>query len=184
LTKLKQELEWLGEVNSQALQAALRNLDNVYTRFFRERKGFPKFKKKIGRQSFQCPQKSEVDFDNNIISLIKIKNIKAKLHRKFKGKIKTVTISRTTTGKYFASVLVETPDVPKKTKKPNIEKAIGVDLGLKHFITLDIGEKVNNPKHLQQSSDKLVLLSRRVSRKTYIRFHLRNNWEFFKSFVC
>jgi len=166
LTKLKQDLEWLGEVNSQALQAALRNLDNAYTRFFREHKGFPNFKNKHGKQSFQCPQKSEIDFENNTISVIKIKNIKAKLHRKFKGEIKTVTISRTTTGKYFASVLVETSDTIKKTKKPKIEKAVGVDLGLKHFITLSTGEKVDNPKHLQQSSNKLVLLSRRVSRKT------------------
>jgi putative transposase len=165
LTKLKKKLEWLGEVNSQCLQASLRNLDNAYTRFFRERKGFPNFKNKHGRQSFQCPQKSDIDFENNTISIIKVKKIKAKLHRRFKGEIKTVTISRTPTGKYFASVLVETPNTINKIKKPKIEKAVGIDLGLKHFITLSTGEKVNNPKHLQKLSGKLVLFSRRLGRK-------------------
>ena len=104
LTKLKKELEWLGEVNCQSLQAALRNLDNAYTRFFRENKGFPKFKKKSTKQSFQCPQKSKVDFENNTITVIKIKKIKAILDRKFKGIIKTVTISKTSTDKYFAII--------------------------------------------------------------------------------
>jgi putative transposase len=165
LTKLKQELKWLGEVNSQALQASLRNLDNAYTRFFRQKKGFPKFKKKVGRQSFQCPQKSEVDFEARTISIIKVKNIKVVLHRKFKGEIKTVTISRTPTNKYFASVLVETPDKPKKAKKPKQNKAVGIDLGLKHFLTLDTGEKVDNPKHLQKSTGELKRLDRWTKRK-------------------
>jgi putative transposase len=166
LVKLKEKNEWLYEVNSQCLQMALRNLDNAYTRFFRERKGFPNFKNKHGLQSFQCPQKNKVDFEAGTISIIKVKNIKAKLHRKFNGKIKTITISRTPTGKYFASVLVETPDVVKTKEKPNRKKAVGIDLGLKHFITLSTGEKVDNPKHLQKFLDKLALFSRRVNRKT------------------
>jgi putative transposase len=166
LVKLKEKNEWLYEVNSQCLQMALRNLDNAYTCFFRERKGFPNFKNKHGLQSFQCPQKNKVDFEAGTISIIKVKNIKAKLHRKFNGKIKNVTISRTPTGKYFASVLVETLDVVKAKEKPSRKKAIGIDLGLKHFITLSTGEKVDNPKHLQKSLDKLALFSRRVNRKT------------------
>jgi putative transposase len=160
LIKLKQKHEWLKEVNSQALQAALRNLDNAYTRFFRERKGFPKFKNKHGKQSFQCPQRNKVDFENRIISIAKVKNIKAVLHRKFDGVIKTVTISKTKTEKYFASVLVDTLTKSKKPLNPNREKAIGIDLGLKHFITLSNGEKVENPKHLQKLSSKLKLFAR------------------------
>jgi putative transposase len=111
-------------------------------------------------------KKNKVDFEAGTISIIKVKNIKAKLHRKFNGKIKTVTISRTPTGKYFASVLVETPDVVKTKEKPNRKKAVGIDFGLKHFITLSTGEKVDNPKHLQKFLDKLALFSRRVNRKT------------------
>ncbi len=166
LVKLKGEHEWLYEVNAQCLQATLRNLDNAYTRFFREHKGFPKFKNKHSRQSFQCPQLNKVDFEKNTISIIKIKNIKAVLDRKFEGNIKTVTISKTPTGKYFASILVETPNELKKKPKPNRKKAVGIDLGLKHFITLSTGEKVENPKYLEHSSGKLALFGRRVSRKT------------------
>jgi putative transposase len=165
LTKLKHDIEWLGEVNAQSLQMSLRNLDNAYTRFFREKKGFPKFKKKSGHQSFRCPQKSKVDFENGLISVSKIKNIKASLDRKFLGVIKTVTISKTPTNKYYASVLVETPNELKKKNKPNPEKAIGVDLGVKYFATLSTGEKIDNQKHLQKLTKKLKLLARRKDRK-------------------
>jgi len=165
LTILKKELEWLKEVNSQSLQMALRNLDNAYTKFFRQKKGFPKFKNKHGRQSFQCPQRNKVDFENNTITITKIKNIKAIFDRRFKGIIKTVTINKTSTNKYFASVLVETADNLKKKSKPNKNKAIGIDLGLKNFITLSTGERVKNPKHLQKLSKKLSFFARRKNRK-------------------
>ena len=167
LTELKKEktTEWLGEVCAQSLQAALRNLDNAYTRFFREKKGFPKFKKKSGHQSFQCPQHSKVDFANNTISIVKIKNIKAVFDRKFEGKVKTVTISKTPTNKYYASVLVETPDNPKLKVEPVFDKAIGVDLGLKHFAILSTGEKIENPKHLQKSMKQLRRLSKKLTKK-------------------
>jgi len=165
LTKLKQKIEWLTEVNAQSLQMALRNLDNAYTRFFREKNGFPKFKKKSSYQSFQCPQSNKVDFDKETITVPKIKNIKATLHRKFNGTIKTVTISKTPTNKYFASVVVETTEQPKKKRKPDRKKAIGIDLGLRHFITLSTGERVENPKYLEKSADKLKLFSRWKDRK-------------------
>lgn len=113
LPELKKENEWLGEINSQALQMSIRNLDNAFTNFFRRVKdkakevGFPKFKTRKNRQSFQCPQKVKVDFENNHISLLKVPNIKAKLSRTFVGKIKTVTISKTKSNRFFASILVD-----------------------------------------------------------------------------
>jgi len=168
LPKLKaaEETKWLAEANSQALVMALRNLDNAFARFFREKKGFPKFKsKKSNRQSFQVPQRVKVDFEKRKIILPKIGAVKAKLHRKFDGKIKTVTISKTPSGKYFASVLVETDEKPLPKPEIKYETAIGVDLGLTHFAILSNGEKIENPKHLQKSLKRLKFLQRRLSRK-------------------
>lgn len=168
LTEMKKQEEyvWLNEVNSQSLQGTIRNLDNAFTKFFREKKGFPRFKsKKTNKHSFQCPQNVKVGFDNNRITIPKIKNIKAKLHRTFTGNIKTVTISKTSTDKYFASVLVEVP--AKEIKKPKIKEgtAIGIDLGLTHFITVSTGEKKDNPKHLKNSLLKLKVMQKRLSKK-------------------
>lgn len=168
LKKMKrtEEFEWLNEVNSQSLQSAIRNLSIAFTKFFREKKGFPKFKsKKSNYYSFQCPQNVKIDFDNNKITLPKIPSVKIKLHRKFKGKIKTVTISRTPTNKYHASVLAEVNG--KEVKKPKIEDitTIGIDMGLTHFATLSTDEKINNPKHLKKSLKKLRIMQKRLSKK-------------------
>ena len=67
LKELKEREPWLKKVNSQAIQASLRNLDNAYTKFFREKRGFPKFKSKHNpNQSFQCPQHCSVNLENKI----------------------------------------------------------------------------------------------------------------------
>jgi len=165
--KKQEETKWLSEVNAQALQMSLRNLDNAFTRFFREKKGFPKFKKRKNRQSFQCPQDCSISFDNQKLSIPKFRRnnkLKIKISRTFTGKMKTVTISKNTAGQYFVSILVETPgELPKKP--PVQEKTtIGIDLGLKDFATLSTGEKIANPRHLNSSKKlkyKQYLLSRR-----------------------
>jgi putative transposase len=163
--KVAEETKWLAEADSQALVMSLRNLDNAFTRFFREKKGFPKFKSKKSRQSFQIPQRVKVDFKALKIILPKIGAVRAKLYRRFEGKIKTVTISKTPSGKYFASVLVETDEKPLPKPEIKYENAIGLDLGLTHFAILSNGEKIENPKHLQKSLKRLKFLQRRLSRK-------------------
>lgn len=170
LPKLKKQeaTAWLKEVNAQSLQASLENLDKAYTRFFKEKKGFPKFKsKKDNRQSFHVPQQSRVNFETSKLSLPKFKtDISIVLHRTFEGKIKTVTISKTPTGKYFASILVEVNEVVP-TKKPISEnKAVGIDLGIKTFATLSDGVIIENPKRLRKSLKKLKRLQRTVSRQS------------------
>ena len=165
VASLKIEHSWLKEVNAQSLQMSLRNLDNAFTNFFRKQNRFPKFKSKRTKQSFQCPQYCTVNFTDNKLSIPKLKEIKTKFDRKFKGKIKTVTISRTCTDKYFASILVDDskelpiPIIPVK------EKSIGVDLGIKHFATFSNGEKIENPKYLIRLEKKLVRVQRSLSRK-------------------
>ena len=166
MTGLKTELEWLQEINSQCLQAALRNLDSAYTRFFREKKGFPRFKsKKDNRHSFSCPQNVKVDFANQTIQLPRIGKVRFVCSRTFEGTIKTVTVSKTPTGQVFASVLVETGvDAPVKSA-PNQSTAVGIDVGLKAFATLSTGETIANPRFLKKSLKKLKRLSRQHSKK-------------------
>lgn len=165
--ELKNEKEWLNEVSAQSLQASLRDLDSAYKNFFRNTKsvGFPKFKSKIDKQSFHCPQHCSVNFKNKTISIPKIKNIPAKLDRAFRGKIKTVTISKSPSGKYYASVLVDTNISELPTKEIKIETSIGVDMGIKSLAVCSNGEVFENNKNLAKSTNRLVTLQRRLSKK-------------------
>ena len=166
-SELKTEHEWLGEVNSQALQSALRNLDTAYKNFFRDTHavGFPKFKSRKQKQSFQCPQHCSVDFGKGTISIPKAKDIPAVLHRRFKGTVKTVTISMTPSGRYFASVLVGTSMQEMKPSEPMRDTTVGIDLGIKSLAVCSDGRTFANPKNLQRSLDLLKLLQKRLSRK-------------------
>lgn len=169
LPKLKnaEETKWLSEVNSLSLQASLLNLDMAFTRFFKEKKGFPNFKSKHdNNQSFQVPQNTTVDYDAKRVYLPKFKEgIKCKFDRQFKGKIKTSTVSKTPTGKYFISILVETEDTLPIKAPIDENKAVGVDLGIKTFATLSDGTEIQNPKYLKKALKKLKRLQRSVSRK-------------------
>lgn len=167
LTELKREDRhlWLKDVYSQSLQMSLRNLDNAFTTFFKSQNKFPKFKSKHNsRKSYQCPQKVKIDFENNLIQIPMIKKVKAAIHRKFEGIIRTCTISKTSTNRYFISMLVEIsenlPDKPEILK----ETSIGVDLGIKDYAITSNNKKFKNPKYLRQSEQRLKVLQRRFSR--------------------
>ena len=166
LPELKRENGWLKEVNSQSLQQTQKRLDSAFKRFFREKNGFPKFKsRKSPLQSLQVPQHYVVDFDANQIRLPKIGWVKTTLHRLFEGVLKTATVSMTTTGKFFISILV---DDGKETpiKEPfGHDSTLGLDVGIKDFVTMSNGNKVDNPKFLKSSLQRLKVLQRRVSQK-------------------
>ena len=165
LVKMKKQkgYQWLNEVNSQSLQMALRNLDNAFTNFFRKQNKFPHFKsKKKNKQSFQIPQHLKL---NDKLSILKIPNIKIKLKRKLEGKVKTATVSKTSTSKYFISILVE--QNKELLLKPEImeESTVGVDFGIKTFATISDGRKIENPKFLSKSLRQLKRQQRWLSRK-------------------
>jgi putative transposase len=164
--QVKPANEWLKTANSQSLLASLINLESAFTRFFREKKGFPKFKsKKNPVQSFQIPQHYVVDFEERNVKLPKIGKVKASLPREFDGACKTATVSRSTTGKYYISILVDDgKELPEKEKFTD-DTTIGVDVGIKDFAILSNGERVENPKYLKNSLLKLKVLSRRLSKK-------------------
>jgi putative transposase len=163
--KTSEATKWLSEVNSQSLQSAIVHLDKAFTRFFREKKGFPKFKNKHKRQSFACPQNVKIDWHNSTTKLPKIGEVKTVFSRQFDGKIKTCTISKTRTNKYFVSILI---DDGKSTPKPvpiRKETAIGIDLGIKDFAITSNGEKISNPKYLREAEIRLAVLQKQASRK-------------------
>lgn len=165
LKGLKEEHPFLKEVDSQALQASIKKLDEAFKHFFR-RGGFPKFKAKGSNESFQCPANTrKVDFDRGILTIPKIANIPIRISRRFKGKIKTVTISKNSAGQYHASILVD--NEKPYPKKPEIKKdrTVGIDLGLKDLIVTSEGIRVKNPKHLKEAEQRLKVQQRRLSRK-------------------
>ena len=164
--EIKPSNEWLKEANSQALLASLVNVESAFTKFFREKSGFPKFKsKKNPVQSYQMPQHYTVDFEKQKIKLPKIGKVKAILHRRFEGSLKTATISKSSTGKYFISVFVDDGiELPEKQKFSE-SATVGIDVGIKDFTVLSTGEKIENPKYLKNSLQRLKVLQKRVSRK-------------------
>lgn len=164
---LKAEYEWLKEVDKFALDNAIINLDSAYQKFFREHKGFPKFKsKKDNHKSYKTNitgSNIEVDFDNRKIKLPKLKWIKTRGAKRFEGKIKSATISQTPSRKYYCSVLVEQEDYKSLTETGC---NVGIDLGIKDFAITSDGDKISNPKYLAKSEKNLIKLQRQLSRKS------------------
>jgi len=166
ILKSNEDTCWLKDVNSQTLQASLENLDKAFTKFFRDKKGFPKFKSKHNnRQSFNIPQNTKVDWNKEELSIPKFKKgIKIRLHRSFDGTIKTPT------GKYFVSILVEVNEELPNKKPLSENQAIGIDLGIKTFAVLSNGVEIQNPKYLRKAMSKLkytqMLYSRYKGKRT------------------
>lgn len=166
LKLLKKEYSFLKEVNSQSLQKSLKDLDNSFSRFFKKQSKYPKFKSKYDKQSFHCPQFSEISLNDEKLFLPKFKDgIEVKIHRKFKGEIRSCTVSKTASGKYFVSILVENnKELPIK-KEVKEETAVGADLGIKNFIIMSDGKKIDNPQHLRKSLKKVKFLSKQLNKK-------------------
>ena len=179
LVPLKEELPYLKEVSSYALQQSVMNMGNAFEQFFkRGNKGYPQFKKKGVRDSFRIPIACVIDYDNWTIKVAKIGTIRFfKGHNKqIEGTIKSYTISHTPTDRYFISVLYETED----RAKLNNNKSVGIDVGIKDFATLSDGKVFESQKHLKSSLRKLRVLERTVSRryqKNKKREEQSNNWK-------
>ncbi|WP_327193041.1 IS200/IS605 family element RNA-guided endonuclease TnpB [Psychrobacter sp. PL15] len=165
----KKEFEWLKEVDSLALANVQINLQRAFQSFFKSPTfGFPNFKHKGKKDSYTTNnQKGTIAVGLNRIKLPKIGHIKATIERKITGLVKSATITKTATGKYFVSILVETVAVDL----PKTQSNIGIDLGLIDFIVLSDGSKVANPKFLSKLQNKLareqkILAKRRLVAKT------------------
>lgn len=166
IPELKNECSWLKEINSQTLQYSLVCLDTAYNNFFKNKDGFPKYKSKHkGKQSFCVPQNVIIDKENNKLVIPKFKKgIDIILHRDIKGEIKQATISKTSTGKYFASILIKTGEIYPNKKPTKKETSIGIDLGVKDVIVTSNGEKTSNPKFLKKEISKLKYQQKKYSK--------------------
>ncbi|WP_228853262.1 transposase [Aegicerativicinus sediminis] len=164
LVDLKNEFDWLKEVNSQSLQSVLMNLDKAYKRFFKGA-GFPKFKSKHGSQSFHVPQKVKVQNGRLFIPKFNRTGIKINLHRSLNGIIKSATISKTPTGIFYVSILCNVNQEIKNKCEVDENTSIGVDLGVKDFAVTSEGTVIENPRFLKNSLDRLKVLQRRAENK-------------------
>lgn len=164
MKSLKNEYEWLKEIDAISLQQSLRDLDKAYKNFFKG-SGFPKFKSKHNHnQSYRTQMVNDnIKIEDNKIKLPKIGWVEFKKHREIQGKILSVTVSRTPSNKCFVSICCTNVEIEKLPQNSN---AIGIDVGIKSFCVMSNEENIENPKYLQKSYKKLIKAQRRLSSKT------------------
>ena len=169
LPLLKKGFPFLKEANSQSLQASLKNLDAAFRNFFASRAKFPNFKKKINFAAVVIPQHFSIE--GNSLYIPKLKTpLKVKFHRRVNETAKSISITKSPSGKYYVNMLVEKVFTPLL----RINKVSGIDLGLKDFAAITAGTdannynsiKIDNPKYLIKSQDKLKKLNRQFAKKT------------------
>ena len=163
--ELKKEYEWLKEVDKFALTNAIYNVDCAYQKFFKEHAGYPKFKSKHDKHKSYTTNFTNgniaADFEEGKIKLPKLKQVKAKFHRKFEGQIKSATVSQVPSGKYYVSILVET----EHEELRHTDKNTGLDLGVKDLCITSDGTRYWNPKTIRKYEKKLAKLQRQLSHK-------------------
>lgn len=170
LTKLKQNEEtlWLNDCANVCLQQSLRNLDTAFVKFFKEKKGFPKFKsKKKSKDTVKFINSVYFDFKNWKVKIPKIGQIKLCKNKTFditSCKIGTLNVSKDKCGEYWCTIVINDLQ-PKKSKTKIVEEtSVGIDLGIKDYAILSDGTKYGNPKYLEKYSKKLMHLNKVFSR--------------------
>lgn len=168
LILLKKEHIWLKEVNSQSLQQALAVVDKSFQEFFAKKKGFPNFHKKSGQQSFKCTQSCSVEAKNKVglLSIPKFKTpIKLKLSKEIKGNITSLTISKSPSGKFFVSIITDFDYTEPQLTTIDKAQTVGIDVGIKNFLTLSNGEVYENKKFFKELHSNLAIKQKIFSRK-------------------
>lgn len=181
LPEIKELRPELNGIHSQVLQDVLRRLDKAFDAFFRrvkngEKPGFPRFRRQSGYDSFTYAQ-SGFALKDGKLRLSKIGRVKIKLHRPTPGEIKTLTITRTATGKWFACFSVEVEPDPL----PMTTKAIGIDCGLEKFATFSDGTEIANPRFFRANERALQKAQAKKKRRAASRIHERiahRRWNF------
>ncbi len=160
LPKLKEKYPFLKEANSQSLQEAVKWLDRAFKNFFEKRARFPQFKSKRKANSVSIPQHFTIE--GNKVKIPKLKKpLRFIKHREIEGEIKSISITKTPTEKFFLNVLVDRKIKPL----PKSNNIVAIDVGIETFCTLSNGDKIKKPKHLILSEKKLKKLQRCLSRK-------------------
>ncbi len=156
----------LKAIHSQVLQDVLRHLDKAFDSFFRmvkagEKSGFPRFRSHFRYNSFTF-HRTGFAIESGKLRLSKIGRVKIKLHRTIEGKIKTLTITRRSTGKWFACFAVECEPEPLQ----QVSDAVGIDCGLERFATLSTGEHIANPRFFRRDEKRLAKAQKKLSAAT------------------
>ena len=170
-----EQYSWLKEQNTKVMKQAIRQMLSAYDGFFKLGKGFPKFKSKHYNNSalFPCEAISKSNtFETRHISLIKsLKNIKfhcSNLYfnrlQRYKDNIKSATLSKTKSGKFYLSVLISMNEEEFKQFR-HTDNKVGIDLGVKDFIITSDGEVFENKHFFKKSEDKIKKLQRQLSKK-------------------
>lgn len=158
--------QFFARINFSSAQDTMRRLDKAFVAFFRRSKtgdkpGYPRFCSRDRYDSFTFPAYGDgVRLVGDQLRVQHIGMVRVKLHRPVEGTIKTVTLLREA-GKWYACFSCEIPDMPLTVGKP----AVGVDVGLSHFLTTSEGDKEKNPRYLKDALPKMRRVSRAVSRK-------------------
>lgn len=159
---IRDENEFLKEVSARALEFECQFLRNTFMKFFKGQCQYPKFKSKNDRRSYTLDG-NRFCLVGNCIKLEKMSSIK------YAGRVapknstpKRITISKTTNGKFFASILVEEIIIPKEKSG----KVVGIDMGLTNFITTSDGIKYPSNRFLRDNQAELSKAQRHLSRKT------------------
>lgn len=165
LTGWKKDRPELQQVHSQILQNVQVRVDLAFKAFFRRAKagenpGFPRFKGKGRYDSFTYPQYG-FKLEGDRLHLSKIGDVRVVLHRQIEGTIKTLTIRRSSTGKWYACFSVEYDPTPA----PQKETVVGIDVGLESFATLSNGEKIENPRFFRTDEKALAKAQRKLSKE-------------------
>ena len=170
-----EQYAWLKEQNTQVMAQAIRQMDGAYQNFFKQGKGFPKFKRKKDKQSALFTKNAISTcntFETKHISLItSLKNIKfccSKLyHRRlqeFKDNIRSATLSKSKSGNFFLSILMDIPQ-SEYLKFKKTGKQVGIDLGVKDFIITSDGEVFENKHFFKKEESKIKRLQKQLSKK-------------------
>ena len=166
---------WLREQNTHVMKYAIRQMDGAYQNFFKHNKGFPKFKSKKDKQSASFSRDAisrRNTFETKHITLIKsLKNIKFRCSdlyhkrlQKYKDNIIRATLSKTKSGNYFLSILVDIPE-SELVRFEKTNKQVGLDLGVKNFVITSDGAVFENKHFLKGAERKIAKLQRQLSRK-------------------
>ena len=164
--KKESETQWLGNVDSTALQASLKDLESAYDRFFKKQNGFPNFKKKF-KSALSYTTKNNADsirIEDGKIKLPKLSWVRFAQSQKIKGRILNVTVRQNANQKYFISVLTEEIIKPL----PKTHSSIGIDLGLTDFAILSDGVRINNPYFTKRQAQKLAREQRKLSKRALL----------------
>ncbi len=153
---------------SQTSQEIAHRVEKAIWRFVMMKKqgnkaGFPRFKPFEKMKSLHYPQYGNGFFLDKTLEASPFGKIQIVRHREIKGRIKTLSIKREASGKWFACI---SADAPLIIKFSNNQPKVGIDLGLETFATLSNGEKVQNPRHIKKYEKRLAFLQRKRSRKT------------------